>query len=165
MRLILNKNNLNNHPNIRKFYNRWGKNPKNITELGYSDINQMIALLKKSKVLVDFHTGMLYHDNILICASPPLLILEAMSHNLGILSNDLPEIREIITKNKTGILLEKENPDEIYSALKKLLQNKKMSNAARKDTIERFDIKKLMPEYEKLYLEEVNKNDNKKNNL
>lgn len=152
LRLILNKNNVNNNPWVRDEY----RMENNITELGYSDIAYMKNLMKKSKILVDFHTGMLYKGGMLICASPPLLILEAMSHRMGILSNDLPEIREVVINNTTGILLEREATTKIYEALKKLLDDYdygKISLNAQHDAQFRFDIKWVMPEYERLYLE------------
>jgi len=114
--------------------------------------------MKKSKILVDFHTSMLYKWSILICASPPLLILEAMSHKMGVLSNDLPEIREVITNDVTGILLKQENSSQIYVALKKLLDNDEICSKAKQDAESRFDIKWVMPDYEKLYAELTNEN-------
>jgi glycosyltransferase involved in cell wall biosynthesis len=57
----------------------------------------------------------------------PLKIFEYMASGVPIVSSDLPSIREILVDNKTGVLVEPENVDDLAGAIIKLLQDPKLS--------------------------------------
>lgn len=88
-----------------------------------------------------------------------LVILEAMISGLPIIASNTGGIPEIITANKTGILVEPESSQELSKALIKLIENDKkrqeFSLAGQKLVHEKFEAKKMAEEYAKIY-ENVN---------
>ena len=148
VKLLLNKKNINNRKEIRTIIKKL--DIKNCEEIGHVD--HMEDLFKRSKIVVDTHYGKdLHYNKFLRCASPPLLILESMASEMGVISNNIPEIKDIIEHKKTGFLVNPTDKKQIYSALKELLKNKKIGINARKETTEKFDIEKVILKYEKIY--------------
>ncbi|HKZ33973.1 MAG TPA: glycosyltransferase family 4 protein [Candidatus Nanoarchaeia archaeon] len=148
VKLILNKKNIDNRPETRIILKDLGI--KNAIELGH--VNRMEDLLKKSKIILDLHYGKDLHlSQFLRCASPPLIILESMACGVIVISNNIPEIREIIDDNKTGILLKTEDEAEIYKILLKAIKNKRIQTIARKEVVNKFDIRKVVIKYEEEY--------------
>ncbi len=84
-----------------------------------------------------------------------LVILEAMITGLPVIASTTGGIPEIITDNKTGILVKPENSAEISEALLDLIahpeKRSKLSSAGAKLVHEKFQAKKMAEEYEKIY--------------
>jgi glycosyltransferase involved in cell wall biosynthesis len=53
----------------------------------------------------------------------PLVILEAMSAGVPVIATDVGAIPEVVVDNVTGILVEKQNPQQLASAILRLVEN------------------------------------------
>ena len=85
-----------------------------------------------------------------------LSILEAMSAGLPVVATNVGGNPEIIEHKKTGFLVESNNPYALAKALLYLLKNenyrKNTGKTARKKVEEQFNFKKMVKNYEKLYI-------------
>jgi glycosyltransferase involved in cell wall biosynthesis len=90
-----------------------------------------------------------------------LAIVQAMSVGLPVIATKTGGIPELITEGKSGILVEAGNPKQLAVAILKLLSNKglakRMGEAARRESVVRFNLKDMIHELENTY-EEVAKN-------
>lgn len=112
-------------------------------------------LLNTSDILIEIHPKQEFLD----CASPPLLLLEAMASEMAIISTNIPEITEIMKNKKEGLLISSNNRKNIYRAIKRtLLERKKYSNNSRKRILEKYDIVKICDFYEKKVYVSANRN-------
>ena len=110
-------------------------------------LKNSFELFKDADLLIDLHPRKL-----LECASPPKLILEAMSSKTIVVSSDIPEIKEIIKDNKNGFLIKTNSPKEISKKIKEALKLKKnIKENARKTILKNYDLERLIQRYEKLY--------------
>ncbi|MCK5562510.1 MAG: glycosyltransferase family 4 protein [Thermoplasmata archaeon] len=88
----------------------------------------------------------------------PLKIFEYMAAGVPIVCSDLPSLREILTDNQTGILVESENIEALAAAITEVLKNPKLSQRlvvnARRAVEERYSweavTEKLITLYDKL---------------
>jgi len=85
----------------------------------------------------------------------PWVILEAMAAEIPIIATKVGAIPEIIQNNENGILIEPKNPDAIIGAVKQLLSNedlkKKIAENGRKTVEEKFNLDKMVKQYEDLF--------------
>ncbi len=85
------------------------------------------------------------------CASPPLLVIEAMSSGARIVATDIPEIREVLENDKSGILISNNSEEEIYNGIKKALRNKALAKNTIKKIRLDYNIKNIINKFEKIY--------------
>jgi glycosyltransferase involved in cell wall biosynthesis len=70
----------------------------------------------------------------------PLVILEAMAHGCPVISTrDVGAIPEVVVDGVTGILVEKQNPQQLSEAIIKLIENPKLRESMGKAGRERFE--------------------------
>jgi len=141
-RLILDK------VNLKKDVNNFIRNNdiQNVSFVGYA--SSIRDILKDADLVVELHPERGFLD----CASPPLLLLEAMTFEKKIIATNAPEVKAILQDNKTGLLFENSDSGEIYSCIFDALERKnKLGENARKIMIEKYDIKKVVKNYEKIY--------------
>ena len=85
----------------------------------------------------------------------PLIILEAMAMAKPIVATRINGIIEQIQNNNNGILVPKQNSDELAKAVISCLHNEnrsnEMGNAARKIVEKKFSVEKMVSETEKIY--------------
>lgn len=90
-----------------------------------------------------------------------LAIVQAMSVGLPVIATRTGGIPELITEDKSGILVESANPKQLREAMIKVLRDKdlakRMGDMARRESIVRFNLKDMIEEVENTY-EEVAKN-------
>jgi len=75
----------------------------------------------------------------------PRSILEALSVGLPIITTNSPGCRETVLTNENGILIEPQNPTDLFNSMRFFIQNphkiKEMGLASRKYAENRFDVK------------------------
>ena len=83
----------------------------------------------------------------------PLGILESMAYGIPVVATKVGGIPEIVENNRSGVLVLKENPEDLAQALIELLNNpekvKMMGLRARKIAQDRFSWEKVAEEFEK----------------
>jgi glycosyltransferase involved in cell wall biosynthesis len=88
-----------------------------------------------------------------------LAIVQAMSVGLPVVATRTGGIPELVTEDKSGILVAPERPKDLAQAILKLLHNrtlaKSMGDAARKESVVRFNLKEMIKEVEEVYVEVV----------
>ena len=145
---IFNKKGLEKDELLKKFIEK-----KEIETELISELKDISLLLNDIDLLIDLHDNKAY----LKCASPPLLILEAMSCETKVISTNMGEIREFLEDNKNGFLVERNNSEQIYKTIKKALKTKiPIGKNARKAIMKKYDIKKVIRKYEKIYRTIIN---------
>lgn len=91
----------------------------------------------------------------------PMVILEAMSFEKPIVSMDVGSINEVITNNKSGVLIDKENYREFIEKLISMKSNEELSRKYGKEAFNEIDknynIKTYEKEINKVYDEIINK--------
>ena len=84
----------------------------------------------------------------------PWTILEAMAAEVPIIATRVGAIPEIIEHNKSALLVEPKNPEELAKAINKLIKDKnlqeKLTKKARKIVGEKFTLDKMVKKYENL---------------
>lgn len=65
--------------------------------------------------------------------SLPNKIFEYISHKIPFVASDFPEIRSIVEKYKVGVLVDPQNFEQIYKAVKTLIEDKQMYTFMRKN--------------------------------
>jgi glycosyltransferase involved in cell wall biosynthesis len=144
-------------PNIRLIIStsQKGKDEeKFIEDKGLKESITEIGLLKNMHGLLSGSPVVLELDSIgkkLLCASPPLLMIESMASGARIVSTDIPELKEIIGENEAGILIRENSPEEIYLGIKKALKNKNIGKNAMKKINKEYNIQRNIKIYEKIY--------------
>lgn len=85
----------------------------------------------------------------------PWVILEAMAAEIPVIATKVGALPEIIENNKTGILIESRNAEELAKAIKNLISNeglrKKLSEEAIKIVEEKFNLEKMITKFEELF--------------
>lgn len=85
-----------------------------------------------------------------------LTLLEAMAASLPIVATDAGGNREIVEGERTGILVPVGNPEALAAGMIRLAGDaqlrKSMGAAGRRRVVEKFDINRVVAEYEALYL-------------
>ena len=84
----------------------------------------------------------------------PWVVLEAMAAEVPVIATKVGALPEIIQEGKNGILIEPKNPQQIADAVIKLLDNeslrKSIAEQGRKTVIEKFNLDKMIKQYENL---------------
>ncbi|MBP3960475.1 glycosyltransferase [Gemmata sp. G18] len=87
-----------------------------------------------------------------------LTILEAMAAGLPVVATRVGGNPEVITENETGLLVPASDPEALAAALLELWQDptrrRKMGDAGRRRVEKHFDVRQMVAEYEKLYLDQ-----------
>jgi glycosyltransferase involved in cell wall biosynthesis len=104
-------------------------------------------LLGTADILIDLHSG----DKFLPCASPPLLLIEAMSCGMKIISSDRKEITEVVENKKNGILIKKGTTNQILGAIKRIKNNNLLGKNARARIEKDYNLQDLNKKYLELY--------------
>ena len=85
-------------------------------------------------------------------------IIEAMAAGKCVIASNIDGIKELVLNNKTGLLIEPRNSDEIYNKIKWCLDNKKEALAIGQiakqfimDNTDKFDISKGVLKYKYLF--------------
>lgn len=83
-------------------------------------------------------------------------ILEYMAASLPIVATNVGGTPELITHNKTGLLVPSKSPQELYKAITKLLENEqlmiKLGQQAREKVEEKFSMGKMINDTKQIYL-------------
>jgi len=90
-----------------------------------------------------------------------IAIIEAMASGVPVIASNVGGIPEVITHKYDGILIRSKNENDISEAIIQLnnnkeLKNKLISNAYNKISA-KFDIRKIVKEFESMYIDSVNK--------
>jgi glycosyltransferase involved in cell wall biosynthesis len=90
-----------------------------------------------------------------------LVVAEAMAAGLPVIATAIGGIPEILEGGRAGILVPPKDVDALAKAIVELARDEKkraeLSDYGRKLVAERFDIRRTVREYEKLYLELLEK--------
>jgi len=85
----------------------------------------------------------------------PWVVIEAMAAEVPVVVTKVGALPEIIQNGENGILIEPRNPKAIVEAINLLLGNKdlirKISKEGRKTVIEKFNLDKMIQQYEDLF--------------
>ncbi len=85
----------------------------------------------------------------------PVVLMEAMSCGLPVVSGDLPAIRELVIDKQTGLRVDAHNIDDIASAIATLCQDRSLSNsygcAARDLVIREFSLRSSVSTLEQYF--------------
>ncbi|MAI06187.1 MAG: hypothetical protein CBC47_03490 [Alphaproteobacteria bacterium TMED87] len=89
---------------------------KNINFYGWQSREQLIKIYKDNDIFLipSRDEGM------------PNVMLEAMASGLAVIGTKVSGLEEVIINNQNGFLVEKENPHELYEAIKNLIYNKSL---------------------------------------
>jgi glycosyltransferase involved in cell wall biosynthesis len=83
-------------------------------------------------------------------------IMEAMAAHRAIVTTDIPENRELITHNSTGLLVPVRQASATADALIDLIQDqpkrKKLGDEAYKSVLNKFSLEAIVPRYKEFYL-------------
>ena len=90
-----------------------------------------------------------------------IAILEAQAEGVPVIASNVGGIKEVIENKKTGLLFEPKNLQAIFAAVDLLLSNpeltKQIVEQAYQQVQDKFDLNKMVNEYENLYFELVKK--------
>lgn len=85
----------------------------------------------------------------------PWVILEAMLAEIPVVATKVGALPKIIQNGENGILIEPRSPQQIADAITKLLNNeslrKKLAEQGKKTVIEKFNLQKMIQQYEDLF--------------
>jgi glycosyltransferase involved in cell wall biosynthesis len=87
----------------------------------------------------------------------PLVVLEAMAARVPVVAAAVGDVGEAVTDGETGILVRAEDADGLAAAIETLVQDEalrtRLADRAHAVWAERFDAKRMVEEYERLYAE------------
>lgn len=90
----------------------------------------------------------------------PLALLEAMACELPVVVFDVPGIRELVTHEKNGLVVEPKNPEQLAKAILQLLNNKNQRSAlgenSRNAVIENNSWKTVLKALDEVYFDAIN---------
>ena len=88
-------------------------------------------------------------------------ILEAQANGVPVVASSIGGITEIIKDRETGILVKPADPDELYRAIRLVLEDTllraKIVNNAKQQIKERFNLEKMIEQVESVYSESISK--------
>lgn len=127
---------------IQNTMDEWKEN-KNIIFTGIrSDVNNLLAI-SDVFILPSYREGL------------PRSIIEAMAMKKPVIATNIRGCREEVIHNRTGYLVEKQNAEEIYLKMLKLIKNKSlrtnMGNEARIIVEEEYDEEKVLDKQVSLF--------------
>ena len=112
------------------------------------EIDDIANFFNEVQFVIDVHDNTKYLE----CASPPLLLIEAMACETAVISTKMGEIEEFIEDGKNGFLLRDNNLETIYPIIKKaILSGTSVGKKARETILKKYSISKIINLYEKLY--------------
>lgn len=86
-----------------------------------------------------------------------IVVLEAMASGLPIIASDVDGLSELVKDNQNGLLFESKNIEQLSQKMTELVQNEtladKFSRAGREMVENNFDLKKVVREYEEVYVD------------
>jgi glycosyltransferase involved in cell wall biosynthesis len=89
----------------------------------------------------------------------PLALLEAMACGLPAVTTDVGGLPEVVVPGETGWLVPPRSPDALAEAMLRLLAEPvaldRMGRAARRRVEDQFNLKKVVAEYEQVYMESL----------
>lgn len=122
-------------------------NMRNVEIIGY--VENIADIYNGIDLFIDIHD-----DRYITSASPPAMILEAMSCGTSVLSLKHPEINEVINDSVNGFLVKTTDATELYEKIKAILQSKKnVGKESRKTILRDYAVKNVIPQYEQVYKE------------
>lgn len=87
----------------------------------------------------------------------PLTLLEAMGRGLPVVATSVGGTPEVVSDGETGLLVPPQNPEALATAIAELLndddRSRSMGAAGRRRAEAKFDIRRMVSDYEQLYLE------------
>ena len=93
----------------------------------------------------------------------PLTVLEAMARGLPVVATRVGGLPEVVIDGETGLLVPAADPPALAEAVLTLWRDPdaagRMGGAGRRRAEERFDVRRMVSQYEALYLEEGNQGD------
>jgi len=93
----------------------------------------------------------------------PLTVLEAMARGLPVVATRVGGLPEVVIDGETGLLVPAADPPALAEAVLALWRDPdaagRMGNAGRRRAEERFDVRRMVSQYEALYLEEGTQGD------
>ena len=93
----------------------------------------------------------------------PLTVLEAMARGLPVVATRVGGLPEVVIDGETGLLVPAADPPALAEAVLTLWRDPdaagRMGDAGRRRAEERFDVRRMVSQYEALYLEEGNQGD------
>jgi len=111
-------------------------------------------------------------DIFVLCSNSeafPVAILEAMASGLPVVATAVGGVPEAVINGKTGILVPPNNPEALADAIFQLSSNaalrQQMGMNARQRVAGLFDVKRITREYERLYIEELNRRLKERNHV
>lgn len=122
------------------------KNNLGIIEVGYQSDIRIFLAASDCFVLPTYREGF------------PNVLLQASSMELPCIVTNINGCNEIIEDNKNGLIVEPKNEEELYLAMKKVLEDKnllkKLSENSRNNIVKKYDRKEffkyLLKEYEEV---------------
>lgn len=85
----------------------------------------------------------------------PMSMLEVMAAEVVPVVSNVGSIPNVVKNEENGMIIEKNNPNDIYIKLKKLLENPEkmtlLSANARKTVVEKYDVRLMVEELENIY--------------
>jgi glycosyltransferase involved in cell wall biosynthesis len=85
----------------------------------------------------------------------PMALLEAMAHGLCVVAGDVGGIPEMVEHGRSGLLVPPDDPDALYTALRRVLTDPvlrtRLGAAARQRVLERFDLDVVWRRFDALY--------------
>jgi len=92
----------------------------------------------------------------------PLVMLEAGLMQKPFIGSNVDGIAELIEHNKDGLLFESGNSEDLKNKILTIINNKELGNSLAKNlnkkVLESFTVDKIIPQYEKLYLDVLSYN-------
>jgi glycosyltransferase involved in cell wall biosynthesis len=90
----------------------------------------------------------------------PLALIEAMAAGCAVIASNVDGVSELIEHGKTGFLVPPRDPEALAHTMMLVLDNETaaaaIATAGRENAVNNFNIAKMVREYEKIFLNEIN---------
>jgi glycosyltransferase involved in cell wall biosynthesis len=125
-----------------------------VKQYGLQDSFEIIGLLNDT---TNFYRDIDIYLNTSLSEGLPLSVLEAMAHGVPVIAANVGGIKEVITKEDQGILINGRNPMDFAEKCLMLFQNadlrEMMGSKGRERIIDVFSVDKMARKYYSLYTE------------
>ncbi|HOQ33002.1 MAG TPA: N-acetyl-alpha-D-glucosaminyl L-malate synthase BshA [Candidatus Hydrogenedens sp.] len=142
-----------------------GEGPEKVSSVG---VARQLGILNKVKYIGNYHNieELLPHADLVIQPSEHesfgMVALEAMASGVPVIATKSGGIQELIVDGETGFLCEVGDIETMADWAIQVLFDKKLKKDIGKRSIERvrkyFSVDKIIPQYERLYINTINKN-------
>lgn len=126
---------------------------KKVNDVGFSQYVNFLGNVPYSKVPEMYKLADIYVIPSLF-EGTPITLLEAMFNGLPIIGTNVNGINSLIRHKKNGLLFEKENVEDLKEKIKKLVEDKDLSNrlgnTAKNDYFKSYNFKYVVSEHIKL---------------